>query len=142
MTTTTKIGIAVAAIFALKMAAAIQHDVAIDESLRTLTQTVSKKLPLYSQSRDARWDSIQAGHRKLTYYYTWFVGSELTQAEIDQLDHTAYDAYLDGLAENVRRAYDTSPDYAAFRRDHIVVVFIYHDEYGHYLGQRSVGGDK
>jgi hypothetical protein len=73
-----------------------------------------------------RVDTIKAGHKRLTFYYTLF--EVHTQAGTKQR--------MDSLKKQAQHMYDTLPG-NVFKAHHVELAYFFRDENGNFLGQRS-----
>jgi hypothetical protein len=102
-------------------------DKALLQGAEKLNATLPRQLDQYS-----RLDTVLAGHRRMTFFYTIFGlhSGDYTKAQVDE--------HLDAHQERVKRSYKTMPQLDVYRQNHVEMVYIYKDEGGNYLGQRSI----
>jgi hypothetical protein len=92
-------------------------DKALLQGAEKLNATLPRQLDQYS-----RLDTVLAGHRRMTFFYTIFGlhSGDYTKAQVDE--------HLDAHQERVKQSYKTMPQLDVYRQNHVEMVYIYKDE--------------
>ncbi|HEU5237361.1 MAG TPA: hypothetical protein VFU37_09485 [Pyrinomonadaceae bacterium] len=98
----------------------------IDDALLQAANKWNAAMP-QQLNESSRIDTIKAGHRRLTFFYTVIVN-----------DPSQTERRMNELKEQMANTAKTHPGAEVFRQNHVEFVYYFRDQNGNYLGLRSV----